>query len=110
MSAEKQSHEYGNIHFINERQRELFAEARFGQQVEDFLRTDIGRYLHGCASQDVNIAMQNMADIRPGDPKFRSKFSKEKFDYEVALKFIVWLGQAIERGSKAEYMLNEGEF
>lgn len=98
------------IHFTNKKQQELYQEARFGQDVYEFLHTDVGRYLRGVAEQEMEICRQKMADLSPGDPKFKNKFAKLKFDYEVAKRFTMWLGQAIAAGCEAENQIENEEY
>ena len=43
--------DYSTVEFINDQEREYFAEAHLGEQVRSFLVSPAGRYLHGRAKQ-----------------------------------------------------------
>lgn len=96
-----------SIRFSDEREKQLFQEAKFGQDVVDFLRTDVGRYLYGVAKQEMEISKNGMAELHPADSRFKQKYAKLRFDYEVANKFVEWLSEAISTGSQAEFQLEE---
>lgn len=99
-----------NIHFIDQKQKELFQQARFGQQVVDFLNADIGRYLNGVAIQEMEIAKQKMADLKPGDSRFKNKYAVLKLEYEIAFRFTKWLAEAVDTGYYAEKQIEQEEY
>lgn len=51
------------IEFVSNRERELFARARLGGQVLDFLRSPTGRLLHGRAKADYEAGKEELVNI-----------------------------------------------
>jgi hypothetical protein len=49
-----------NVEFVNDRERLLFARARLGSDVLDFLRSPTGKYLHGRAKADYETAKEEL--------------------------------------------------
>ena len=55
------------IEFIDERERELFAETQLAESFRVFLASEVGSYLHGCAKQEVEICKEELlALVVPG--------------------------------------------
>ena len=79
----------------------------FGQQVEDFLQTDIGDYLLQRAKLEEREAIEEL--IRG----FGSLTTDQLFEVRAriwqARKFQEWLGRAVEMGMQALEMLKEEE-
>jgi len=84
-----------NIEFINERQRVLFAEARFGELVKDFLMSDVGRYLHGRSKVTVDNAMKKMLDLDANADDFAKQFKDLQEEAYHAEHFMKWLADAL---------------
>ena len=94
-----QAQDEGEITFRNEAERELFAEARLGQQAIDFLHSDLGRLLMGYARQEKREAMEQLLHTDSHD---HTKIDFYQRKAEVADNFVRWIGEAIQNGSLAE--------
>jgi len=93
------------IEFINETERTYFAEAVLGEDVREFLTSQTGRYLHGCAKQEYDRCRNEMFDVDPFTPEGKQKFLKLKRDAAAAAHFLRWCVEAIQRGDQASVML-----
>lgn len=83
---------------------ELLAEAILGKDVEDFLNSDIGKYLIGCAEQEAVEAMNELKTV--------STWRKRKIlDLQNRIwraeSFQKWLGELIISGRQAIQQLDE---
>ena len=94
-----------DIQFVDEQEREYFAEAVLGQSMVEFLTSDVGRYLHGCAKQEYDRCRDEMFDLDPYTPEGKAQFLKLKADAVAAAHFMRWCAEAISRGQQAEFML-----
>jgi hypothetical protein len=99
-----------SLQFNSERERELFVEAQFGEEVIDFLHTDVGQYLLGVANQEMDISKQKMAELDPTDPRFKKKYAGYRFNYDTAAYFPRWLGEVITRGQNAAFTLENEDY
>ena len=54
-----------NVEFVNEQERQYFAEAVLGEEVRQFLQSDVGRYLHGRAKGEYDRCRDKMFDLDP---------------------------------------------
>jgi hypothetical protein len=80
------------------------AEYDLGKKCQEFLNTDVGRYLHGVAAQEVQTCASYLLDCDPDDAKaIRAIQSRAKG----AHNFIVWLNEAIENGEQAGLLILE---
>ena len=50
-----------DIEFASDQERDYFAQAKLGEDVIGFLRTPVGRYLHGCAKQEIEQLKKELA-------------------------------------------------
>ena len=96
-----------NIAFINERQRELFVQARFGETVKDFLVSEVGRYLHGRAKIRFEECKDLMIGLDPDQPNFDEKFRALKNEAWAAEHFMQWCVDAINDADQAARNLDE---
>ena len=94
-----------DIDFIDEQERAYFAEAVVGQEIQGFLTSDVGRYLHGRAKQEYDRCRDEMFDLDPYTPEGKRKFLKLKADAQAAAWFMRWCVEAIQNGNNAEVML-----
>lgn len=94
-----------DIQFIDENEREYFAEAVVGQEMQEFLTSQVGQYLHGCAKQEYDRCRDEMFDTDPWTPEGKQKFLQLKADAAAAAHFMRWCAEAITRGQQAEFML-----
>lgn len=101
MAADPTQH----LDFVNEQEREFFAEAVLGEDVRQFLVSDVGRYLHGRAKQEYDRCRDEMFDLDPYTPKGKQEYMKLKADAQAAAHFMRWCADAITRGDQAATML-----
>lgn len=94
-----------DIEFVNEQEREYFAEAVIGEEVRQFLVSDVGRYLHGRAKQEYDRCRDEMFDLDPYTPEGKAKYLNLKADAAAAAHFMRWCVDAISRGDQAATML-----
>lgn len=89
----------------SEAERYLFAEAQVGIAVEDFLRTDAGRYLKGRAEQDIGAAIATFLDndLRRNEDVVARAQQKAR----EARRAFHWMLEAIIEGKQAEHNLAE---
>lgn len=102
--AEDQLH---NIEFINERERLAFEEARFGQLVQDWLVSPVGRYLHGRARGTVETCKEKMLELNPNDEDFEEGFRDLRDEAWAAEHTMMWLADALQNGQVAENLIDE---
>ena len=94
-----------DIEFIDEQERQYFAEAVVGEDIRNFLVSDTGRYLHGRAKQEYDRCRDEMFDFDPYTPEGKAKYLELKADAKAAANFLRWCVEAIQNGSNAETML-----
>ena len=96
---------FENVEFVNNQEREYFAEAVLGEDVREFLASSIGRFLWGCAKSKYDECRDKMFEIDPYTPEGKKKYEQLKADAWAAQHFIQWCTEAIEQGNTAEAML-----
>ena len=94
-----------SIEFVNEQEREYFAEAVIGEEVRQFLLSSVGQYLHGCARQEYDLCRDKMFNIDPYMPEGKQEFLKLKREAAAAGFFMRWCVEAMSRGDQATTML-----
>lgn len=99
--------EIDNIRFVDDREREYFAQANMGQQVYDFLRSPVGKYLHGCAKQDVEALRDELEKVNPDSIFGRRKLRRLQKRAQAARFFMTWCAEAIQVGEMAYQQLDE---
>lgn len=95
------------IEFVDEKERELFARARLGVEVEDFLMTNVGRYLHGRAKIEMQQAEKDALESDPDTFWGRRKLRKAREKARCARNFVVWCADAIVDGKHADQELSQ---
>jgi hypothetical protein len=93
------------VEFVDEKEREYFARAKLGSDVEAFLQSDVGRYLHGRAKQEVTECQEQALDCNPNSWFGRRKLSKLQTRAATAENFMRWCADAIVDGRSAESQL-----
>ena len=91
--------------FINDAERIYFAEAIVGEETRQFLVSQTGRYLHGCAKQEFDRCRAEMFDFDPYTPEGKKRYQQLKADAWAAQHFMQWCSEAIQRGDNAATML-----
>jgi len=94
-----------HIEFVNETEREYFAQAMVGEEVAGFLNATTGRYLHGRARQVFNECIKEMFDIDPYTPEGKKAHTRLKRDAWCAENFMKWCADAIIEGRQAATQL-----
>jgi hypothetical protein len=78
------------------------AEARFGIEVEQFLSSDIGRYMVGRAENEEHEALQALAQVDPIDAKKVERLQNQVWR---ARSIQQWLAQAVQAGLMAQHQI-----
>ena len=84
----------------------MVAEADLGRQVKEFLQSDIGRYLMGCAQQEHQAAMEALKRTSPWRRRRITELQNQAWRAE---SFMSWLRELLIRGRTAEGALVERE-
>lgn len=84
---------------------ELYAEAMIGRDAEDFIQSDIGRYIVGCAEQEAQEAMDQLKRVYPWR---RRKITELQNKIWRAESIQSWIAELIIKGKQATQQL-EGE-
>ncbi len=100
--------DYSNVDFINDQERQYFAEAHLGEIVRDFLVSPVGRYLHGRAKAVVEDGKNRLAEIEdPTTIKGAGEWKRIKQEMANAESFMQWLAEAMVNGDMAAEQLKE---
>lgn len=91
-------------HFINEQEAALFAEAVLGDDAMEFLNSELGQYVRGCAKQDQEDAKSQLLKV---DPENTSEIRKLQMKAKVAGSLIGYLAEIVQRGSAAADQLEQ---
>jgi len=86
--------------------QELFAEAMIGRDAEEFLKSDIGNYLLGCADQEIDEAMHELKNVHPWRTRKIKELQNKIWRAE---SFKQWLAELIIRGQQALQNLESDE-
>ena len=73
----------------------LYRSATLGKQIEDFLSSDVGKYLQQRASRVYNTAVDDFKRVSPSDTE---KVRQIQADMWKAEAFIGWLSQGVQEG------------
>ena len=85
---------------------ELYAEAMIGRDAEDFLKSDVGRYLIGRATQEADEAM---AELKRCFPWRRRRITELQNRIYRAESIQGWIGELIIQGRQAMAHLETNE-
>lgn len=99
--------EYSGVTFINDTERAYFEEARLGIEVQNFLQSETGRYLHGRAKLALEEVKVKMVELNSSLPTFAEEFNKLQQEASHAQHFMAWCAEAIVNGRNAEQQLEE---
>jgi len=92
---------------VTDRERLLIAEGRMGIEVERFLKSEVGRLLHGRAKQEIEEAKAELMGCDPNTFWGRRKIKKLQNRALIAQWFMSWCVEAIMDGRNAEIQLQE---
>lgn len=82
----------------------LFAEAALGRDVEEFISSDVGRYLIGRCQQEIQDAQEKLAIVSPWR---RNRIKQLQNEIWRARSVIGWLQEIVSAGKQAEAILDE---
>lgn len=105
--AGAQEFDYSTVEFINEQEREYFAEAHLGEQVRSFLVGPTGRFLHGRAKQVVDDCKDRLSNLDPTVKGGIAEWKAIKQEMANAESFMQWCAEAIVNGDNAAAQLEE---
>lgn len=97
------------IEFISSQEREYFARANLGEEAIQFLNSNIGKYLHGCAKQEVEILRDAMEECNPDSIFGRRKLRRLQAKAQPARYFMQWCVEVINDGEFAFQQLKNDE-
>ena len=95
------------VDFVDEKERELFARARIGEEARRFLESDLGRYLHGRAQKEIEQAQVDALECNAWTWLGRRKLLKLQHKAGVARSFLRWIVDAIQDSEVAYQELSE---
>lgn len=99
--------DYSTVSFINEQEREYFAEAHLGEQVRNFLVGPTGRYLHGRAKEVIANGKDRLAELDPTTIAGVAEWKQIKQGMSNAESFMSWCADAMINGDNAAKQLEE---
>ncbi len=97
--------DYSGIDFVNDAERTYFEEARLGISFMTFLRSDVGRFMHGRAKLDLEETKTDILVLSSSDPAFLAEFERLQQKAWCAEHFMQWCSEAIVNGKNAEQQL-----
>ena len=95
------------LNFINDAERQYFAEAVIGEEVRQFLVSSVGQFLHGCAKAEYDRCRDKMFDLDPYTQEGKKEYMNLKADAWAAAHFMQWCAEAIQNGNVAGTMLEQ---
>lgn len=101
MAAEPTQLKIGRVEFINDQEKQYFAEAMVGEDVQSFLNSTAGIFLHGRAKQVFNKCQKEMFENDPYTPEGKKAYERIKRDAWCAEHFLKWCAEAIMDGRNA---------
>jgi len=84
--------------------KELIAEAMMGRDAEEFIQSDIGQYLIGCADQEIDYATSQLKRVSPWRRRRIIDLQNQIYRAE---SFQSWLGELVIKGKQAFQQLDE---
>jgi hypothetical protein len=94
-----------NIDFVSDQEQEWFLEAILGEEIQNFLNSSTGRFLHGRAKGVYNECVRKMFEIDPYTPEGKKEHGRLKEQATQAENFMKWCAEAILGGRSAETMI-----
>lgn len=89
----------------SESERILFAQFDVGSEIEDFLRTQQGKYLKGVAEQEIQGAVRTFLHNNPNNQPETVARAWQRA--KSAVEAFHWMMEAVQSGRDAEYQLRE---
>ena len=94
------------IERLDPESRTFFAEAALGRDAREFIESNVGRYLVGCAQQEYADAMAKLKRVAWWR---RNRIIELQNQAWRAENFMVWLRDLVIKGKAAELALEDGE-
>lgn len=91
---------------LDPQERGFYAEAMLGKDAQEFFSSDMGRYIIGCAKQDMEDAYAKLKSVAPWR---RNRIRQLQNEVQLAERFILYIRDLILRGKAAEQALEERE-
>lgn len=85
---------------------ELYGEAMIGRDAEEFLKSDIGKYIIGCAEQEAQEAMDALKRCYPWRRRKIAELQNKIWRAESVQQ---WMGELVIRGRQALSQLDQSE-
>jgi DNA polymerase elongation subunit (family B) len=98
-----------NIDFVSEQERDWFIEAVLGEEVQNFLNSSTGRYLHGRAKGDYDECVRKMFKLDPYTAEGKKEHARLKEKASHAENFVKWIADVIQNGRTAEALIKQNE-
>ena len=76
----------------------LFAAADLGEKARSFLGTDLGRYLKGCAEQQINDCSRQLLTVHHANANEIQLLQNKA---QTASNFLIWVNEAVGMGDNA---------
>lgn len=83
---------------------ELYAEAMLGRDAEEFIHSDIGQFLIGCAEQEISEASEQLKRVHPWRTRRIRELQNQIWRGE---SFQSWLAELVMRGKQALQSIEE---
>ena len=95
--------------FLNDEERELFAQADLGEQAVSFLDSELGRFMRGCAIQRRREAQEALLtpEADPETSEGRQRIRTCRFNAAVADQFLEFIREAVTTGEVAYQSLKQ---
>ncbi len=77
----------------------LRGQITFGLDVEQFMRSDMGRYLTQRANQERDSCLEALGNVDAENPKEIRRLQNE---LRCAERFLLWMGEAVSAGENAQ--------
>jgi hypothetical protein len=81
--------------------------AVFGRQVEDFVNSEIGRYITQRADEEITDCLEQLKKVSPVMPWGRRKIARLQNQIATAERVIHWLAEAIHEGHQAMNIIED---
>ncbi len=94
-----------DIEFINEQEREYFAEAVLGEDIRAFLVSSVGQFLHGRAKSVYDKCVDEVFALDPYTAEGKRELAQLKANAWAAEHFMQWCSEAIYNGDVAATQL-----
>jgi len=93
------------IEFIDEQERQYYAEAIVGEEVRNFLNSSTGQLLKGRAEQVKKQCIEEMFDLDPYSSEGKKEHVRIKQEAWCANHFLLWCIDAIMQGEESTVLL-----